>query len=163
MGFRRGWATGMAAAIVALAPWRAVALDPSKSLTQYTRTVWTQAQGLPQDTVRAIAQTPDGYLWLGTNEGLARFDGYEFTTFTNDRWALPTNPISTLWAGRNGDLWIGTTAGLGLYSNGAFRTFTEQDGVPSGAVTSIAEDREGSVWMAAGGRLVRWESGKFAA
>lgn len=154
---------GMATAILALAPWRAVALDPSKSLTQYTRTVWTQAQGLPQDTVRAIAQTPDGYLWLGTNEGLARFDGYEFTTFTKDRVALPTSPISTLLAARNGDLWIGTTAGLGLYSNGQFRTFTDQDGVPSGSVTSIAEDVDGAVWMAAGGRLVRREGGKFVA
>ena len=163
MGMWRGWARGMASAILALAPWRAAALDPSKSLTQYTRTVWTQAQGLPQDTVRSIAQTPDGYLWLGTNEGLARFDGFEFTTFTKDRVALPTTPISTLWPGHNGDLWIGTTAGLGIYSKGQFRTFTEQDGVPSGSVTSITEDGGGVVWMAAGGRLVRWESGKFAA
>jgi ligand-binding sensor domain-containing protein len=43
-----------------------------------TRTIWTQAQGLTQDTIRAIAQTRDGYLWVGTSEGLARFDGYEF-------------------------------------------------------------------------------------
>src|SRR6185295_1850381 len=55
-------------------------LNPGKSLTQYTRNVWTQAQGLPQDTIQAITQTSDGYLWLGTDEGLARFDGYEFVT-----------------------------------------------------------------------------------
>ena len=52
------------------------ALDPHKTLTQYSRMVWTQGEGLPQDTIRAITQTPDGYLWLGTDEGLARFDGY---------------------------------------------------------------------------------------
>src|SRR5712691_6592901 len=51
-----------------------LALDPLKALTQYTRTAWTQADGLPQDTIRAITQTQDGYLWLGTDEGLARFD-----------------------------------------------------------------------------------------
>src|SRR5579883_3265370 len=163
MGSRYGWALGVAAAIVALEPWPACALDPSKLLSQYTRTVWTQAQGLPQDTVRAITQTPDGYLWLGTNEGLARFDGYEFATFTKDRAALPTNPISTLWAARNGDLWIGTAAGLGLYSGGQFRTFTEKDRIPSGTVTSITEDREGVIWMAVGGRLVRLVGKTFEA
>ena len=57
------------------------ALDPHKALTQYSRTVWTQEHGLPQDTIRAIVQTTDGYLWLGTDEGLARFDGYDFVVF----------------------------------------------------------------------------------
>ena len=61
------------------------ALDPRKALTQFSSTTWTQEQGLPQDTVRAIAQTPDGYLWVGTDEGLARFDGYDFVTFTKDQ------------------------------------------------------------------------------
>src|SRR5215831_15106918 len=136
MGMWRGWAMGMASAILALAPWRAAALDPSKSLTQYTRTVWTQAQGLPQDTVRAIAQTPDGYLWLGASEGLARFDGYEFTTYTQDRVQLPNSAISVLWVDRNVNLWIGTSSGLTLYSNGKFKTFTKEDGLPSGGVSS---------------------------
>jgi ligand-binding sensor domain-containing protein len=57
------------------------ALDPRKDLTQYSASVWTQQQGLPQDAIRAITQTADGYLWLGTDEGLARFDGYEFLSF----------------------------------------------------------------------------------
>ena len=65
----------------------ALALDPQKSLTQYSRTVWSQEHGLPQDTIRAIAQTTDGYLWLGTDEGLARFDGYEFAVFDKDSGA----------------------------------------------------------------------------
>jgi len=74
------------------------ALDPYRSLTQYSRTVWTQADGLPQDTVRAITQTADGYLWLGTEEGLARFDGYEFTTFDKRDGDLPSNYITALAA-----------------------------------------------------------------
>ena len=57
---------------------RVAALNPSKALTQYSISHWTQEQGLPQNTISAIAQTADGYLWLGTDEGLARFDGYEF-------------------------------------------------------------------------------------
>jgi ligand-binding sensor domain-containing protein/two-component sensor histidine kinase len=151
----------ISAVLLLLVPVPLLALDPSKSLTQYTRTVWTQAQGLPQDTVRAIAQTPDGYLWLGTSEGLARFDGYDFTTFTQDRVPLPSNAISVLWGDRNGNLWIGTTSGLGLYSNGQFKTFTEKDGLPSGGVTSLTEDAAGTIWLVAGGLLTRFEGGKF--
>ena len=78
----------------------ALALDPQKSLTQYSRTVWSQEHGLPQDTIRAIAQTADGYLWLGTDEGLARFDGYEFVVFNKDSGDLPANSITALAAAR---------------------------------------------------------------
>ena len=76
----------------------AFALDARKALTQYSRTVWTQQQGLPQDTIRAITQTADGYLWLGTDEGLARFDGYEFVVFNRDHDNLPSNSITALAA-----------------------------------------------------------------
>ena len=82
--------------VLALIPgslFQALALDPGKSLTQYSIAVWTQQQGLPQDSVRAITQTSDGYLWLGTDEGLARFDGYEFVTFTKEHSELPSNSI----------------------------------------------------------------------
>jgi ligand-binding sensor domain-containing protein len=151
----------ISAVLLLLVPVPVLALDPSKSLTQYTRTVWTQAQGLPQDTVKAIAQTPDGYLWLGTSEGLARFDGYDFTTFTQDRVPLPSNAISVLWVDRNGNLWIGTSSGLALYSNGQFKTFTEKDGLPPGGVSSLTEDATGTVWLVAGGRLTSFEGGKF--
>src|ERR1700726_3630739 len=71
----------------------ASALNPRRALTQYTRTVWTQEHGLPQDTIRAIAQTKDGYLWLGTDEGLARFDGYDFVVFNKENGALPSNSV----------------------------------------------------------------------
>ena len=64
-------------------------LDPRKSLTQYSSTLWGQQHGLPQDTIRAIAQTPDGYLWVGTDEGLARFDGYEFVVYNQENNNLP--------------------------------------------------------------------------
>ena len=57
------------------------ALDPGKAVTQYMHDVWQTEQGLPQNTVTAIVQAPDGYLWLGTQEGLVRFDGVRFTVF----------------------------------------------------------------------------------
>src|SRR5947208_15743427 len=103
------------------------ALDPSKSLTQYARTAWTEEHGLPQDTIRAITQTSDGYLWLGTDEGLARFDGYEFVTFSRDHGDLPSNSIVALAAGLDGSLWIGTRSGLTRYRDRAFHTYTSKD------------------------------------
>ena len=77
-----------------MGPASLFALDPHRTLTQYARAVWTQAQGLPQDFVQAIAQTSDGYLWLGTDEGLTRFDGYDFVTFTKEMGALPSNTVT---------------------------------------------------------------------
>jgi ligand-binding sensor domain-containing protein len=68
-------------------------LNPAKALTQYSTRVWTQQQGLPQDSIRAITQTTDGFLWLGTDEGLARFDGYEFVTFDKDHSNVASNSV----------------------------------------------------------------------
>jgi signal transduction histidine kinase/streptogramin lyase len=137
------------------------ALSPQKQLSQYTRTVWTQAQGLPQDTVRAMAETQDGYLWLGTEEGLARFDGYEFLTFTKEGGQLPSNSVTALCASRDGGLWIGTQGGLTHYSSGRFETFTQKNGLPASVVGRVLEDHTGAVWIASGGMLGRFENGRF--
>src|SRR5258708_2869754 len=110
--------------LVCFCAGRASALNPRKKLTQYTRTTWTQEQGLPQDTIRAIAQTADGYLWLGTDEGLARFDGYEFVIFGKGNGDLPSNSITALSAGADGSLWIGTANGLTRYQKKRFTTYT---------------------------------------
>src|SRR5580658_5093412 len=84
--------------------WPMFGLNPNKALTQYSNTIWTERQGLPQDTVRAIAQTSDGYLWLGTDEGLARFDGFEFKVFSRPGSDLPANSIAALAASPDGTL-----------------------------------------------------------
>src|SRR2546423_7667631 len=122
-----------------LVPALACALNPNKSLTQYTRTVWTQEHGLPQDTIRAITQTSDGYLWLGADEGLARFDGYEFITFNKDHGELPSNSITALAAGRDGILWIGTSSGLAQYRDKRFRLYSTRDGLPDNAIAHLLE------------------------
>lgn len=139
----------------------AFALNPRRALTQYTRTVWTQEHGLPQDTVRAIAQTKDGYLWLGTDEGLAQFDGYDFIVFNKENGALPSNSVSALWAARDGSLWIGTLGGLTRYHNGKFTTFTKKDGLGDTSVNSITEDKSGAIWVAAGVYVNRYQNGEF--
>ncbi|HEX5226793.1 MAG TPA: two-component regulator propeller domain-containing protein [Bryobacteraceae bacterium] len=148
------------AALAALAA-QAFALNPRRTLTQYTRTVWTQEHGLPQDTVRAIAQTKDGYLWLGTDEGLAQFDGYDFVVFNKENGALPSNSVGALWAAQDGSLWIGTLGGLTRYSKGKFTTFTEKDGLGDDSVNSITEDKSGAIWVAAGVSVNRFQNGKF--
>jgi len=130
-------------------------------LTQYARAVWTQAQGLPQDFVQAIAQTSDGYLWLGTDEGLTRFDGYDFVTFTKEMGALPNNTVTTLAAGADNTLWIGTPKGLSRYRNQRFTVFTMSDGLPDKSVVSICEDHNGTVWIAFGSSLASFTNGKF--
>ncbi len=146
-------------AILCVAP--GFALNPRRALTQYTRTVWTQEHGLPQDTIRAIAQTKDGYLWLGTDEGLARFDGYDFVVFNKENGSLPSNSVTALWAAHDGALWIGTPGGLTHYFDRKFTTYTKKDGLADTFVNSITEDRSGSLWIAAGIYLNRFQNGKF--
>jgi signal transduction histidine kinase len=139
----------------------ALALNPRRAFTQYTRTVWTQEHGLPQDTIRAITQTKDGYLWLGTDEGLAQFDGYEFVVFGKENGALPSNSVNALWASSDGSLWIGTPGGLTVYRNRKFTTYTKKDGLADSFVNSITQDGSGALWVAAGAGLSRFRNGKF--
>ena len=137
------------------------ALDPHKTLTQYSRHVWGQQDGLPQDTVKSITQTPDGYLWLGTDEGLARFDGFEFTIFSRPTSDLPANSINALASSPDGSLWIGTANGLGLYRNRRFRTFTVKDGLPDDDIRDLYSDHAGTLWMISGVDVCRFQDGKF--
>ena len=119
----------MAVALVALAaavPARA--LDPAKQLSQFGHHSWTQQQGLPQDSVRAIVQAPDGALWIGTDEGLARFDGTDFTVFRQSRDGLPSSSITALMAARDGAIWVGTLGGVSRLENGRFTHFSPADG-----------------------------------
>src|SRR5512143_378226 len=84
---------------------------------------WRVEDGLPHNSVNAILQTHDGYLWLATNDGLGRFDGVRFTIF-GLREGLPSLEVLTLLEDRNGALWIGTSLGLGRLQNGRFEAWT---------------------------------------
>jgi signal transduction histidine kinase/ligand-binding sensor domain-containing protein len=136
-------------------------LNPHKTLAQYTHSVWTQSQGLPQDSVRSIAQTADDFLWISTNEGLARFDGYDFTTFTKENSDLPSNSVGVIAAGSDHTLWIATPEGLTRYHKGQFTTFTTRNGLPSNHISALLEDNAGALWVIAGSFLTRFDHGKF--
>jgi ligand-binding sensor domain-containing protein/signal transduction histidine kinase len=131
----------------------AAALEPSTSLANYGRQAWAMENGLPQNTVQALAQTKDGFLWLGTEAGLVRFDGVEFQTYDrNSVPALPGNDIRCLLVTRDGAMWIGTGAGLARWKDGASRTFTTQDGLPDNGILTFEEGQDGNllVWTEQG-------------
>jgi ligand-binding sensor domain-containing protein/signal transduction histidine kinase len=140
------------------------ALDPSRRLTQYTQDVWGTDAGLPHSAITAIAQTPDGYLWVGTEEGLSRFDGVRFTNFdTRNTAALKSNRISALLVDSKKRLWVGTeTGGITLYANGTFSSVSAREGLPNNAISSLYEDQRGIVWVGTdGGGLNCFRNGTF--
>src|SRR6476660_8638877 len=97
----------VALALLLLASTRAPALDPNRSLSEFGHQTWLTENGLPQNTVQAIVQTRDGYLWIGTQEGLARFDGLNFTVFDKENSpAFKSNDIRFLYEDLRGRLWI---------------------------------------------------------
>jgi len=136
-------------------------LDPRKSLAQYSSTIWAQQHGLPQDTIRAIAQTPEGFLWVGTDEGLARFDGYEFVVHNQENNNLPGNSITSLASAADGSLWIGTSKGIAQLRDGQLRSWTIKDGLAEGPVSSLFVDHLGNLWVVAGGNLSRFDGRTF--
>jgi len=139
-----------------------LALTAEKPFAQYSHSVWRTESGLPQNTVRAIVQTRDGYLWLATDDGLVRFDGIRFVTFDRQNTPLmKSSVILTLFEAANGTLWIGTDGGLLEYQNGKFTAFAAKDGLADDRVTAITSDREGRLWIATPGGLSRFQNGRF--
>jgi signal transduction histidine kinase/ligand-binding sensor domain-containing protein len=135
-----------AAALLLIGAIGAPALEPSTSLANYGRQAWAMENGLPQNTVQALAQTKDGFLWLGTEAGLVRFDGVEFQTYDRKSTpALPGSDIRCLLATADGALWIGTNAGLARWKDGMVRDFTTQDGLPGNGILALVETRNGAI------------------
>jgi ligand-binding sensor domain-containing protein/signal transduction histidine kinase len=122
----------------------ASALDPSLAIDQYAHTAWTVRGGFSKGTIVAITQTQDGYLWLGTEFGLLRFDGVRAAPWQppNGRH-LPSSYIRSLLAARDGTLWIGTSEGLASWKGGKLTPYAELAGQ---SVFTLLEDHEGTVW-----------------
>jgi diguanylate cyclase (GGDEF)-like protein len=134
------------------------ALDRPGAMNQYVQTTLTDHNGLPQNSVNAIAQTTDGYLWFGTEEGLARFDGLHMTVFDLVRnKALADNFINTLAAGRDGSLWIGTRSGIIRLKDGVFRTWL----TARSPIATICEGSDGAIWVGGLDGLYRLDGGKI--
>src|ERR1700683_1415387 len=134
--------------LLVVASGQALALDPSLKPSQYILDHWQITDGLPENYTVPIARTPDGYLWLGTVEGLARFDGVRFVVFDrNNEAALPSNWILALHVDRAGKLWIGTQDGLVVFENGRFKPYNAVAGLSHVSILAILEDKAGRLWI----------------
>ena len=132
---------------------------------QYVSTVWQTEQGLPQNSVNAILQDHQGYLWIGTFGGLARFDGVRFALFDSANTpGFSSGQILSLNESRSGTLWIGTVSGgLIRMDHGVAKTYTEGDGLPSGFIRSIREDAGGKLWVNTARGIARFAGEKLEA
>ena len=136
----------------------ALALDPSLDVSQYAHTAWQVREGFTQGYIRSIAQTPDGYIWLGTGFGLFRFDGVRV-----EHWQpplngeqLPSNFVVCLHVARDGTFWIGTMGGLASWRDGRLTRYPDLAGL---VIASILEDRNGTVWVGGSSSLtLAWKA-----
>ena len=155
--YRRGWRHNAAIVVVllvALLAVRAPALaerwtqPPMVKDFAYDR--WTTNEGLPHNSVQNIVQTREGYLWLATWEGLARYNGTRFTTFSRDsNPPLPDNGVTSILSDRQGNLWMGDTRGnLGRRdAGGHWRFWNARDGLPRATILALAKDGQGRLWI----------------
>jgi ligand-binding sensor domain-containing protein len=130
---------------------------------QYRFDSWTMAEGLPQNSVTALMQTRDGYLWITTIDGLVRFDGLRFTVFERGNTpAITSNRFLCLYEDAEGTLWAGSEyGGLLRYCNGEFSAFTKSDGLPSNDIEEIRGNAAGGVFIRYPGGYGLVREGKF--
>jgi ligand-binding sensor domain-containing protein/anti-sigma regulatory factor (Ser/Thr protein kinase) len=143
-------------AAISLRP--AFGLDPSRTLTQYAHRVWQAQQGLPEGTIYSIAQTHDGYLWLGTQTGLIRFDGVRFETAT-----APSNVwIRSAIEDSKHALWVATNdAGLYRIEGESVSHYSSRDGLPSDSIVCLATTKNGDIWACTPNGVARIRAGKL--
>ena len=138
---------------------------PAGTATTYVLTGWTAERGAPSGDIWAMAQDPDGYLWIGTNDGLVRFDGLEFVSWEAAGGApLPGRAVQVLTTTRDGSLWLGFGDANGpvRIRDGRASAFGTESGFTEGGIRAIAEDREGTVWAGARSGLHRYRDGRWS-
>jgi signal transduction histidine kinase/ligand-binding sensor domain-containing protein/DNA-binding response OmpR family regulator/HPt (histidine-containing phosphotransfer) domain-containing protein len=139
---------GLLAILFVAAAAPSLALNPALQPTQYVLDNWQIADGLPQSTVQALARTPDGYLWIGTQEGLARYDGARFAVFEpGNESAIPNKDITALHIDKAGTLWIGTRSGLAVFEHGRFRPGPQGGELARAFIRAIGESSNGHIWI----------------
>jgi signal transduction histidine kinase len=133
--------------------------------SQFRFTQWTADSGLPQNAIRGIAQTPDGYLWIATLDGVARFDGMRFKVFNRSNTpGIEGNRFSMMVRGEPGDLWFyGEGGTVTRLHNGKFSALGMREGVTPNEVYGITTDNNGHVWVLRGQSILEWneKSGRF--
>lgn len=134
--------------ILALSPGQAIlARDIQHDIDHVVRQSWQTEQGLPQSSVTSILQTRDGYIWVGTFGGVARFDGVRFTVFdAGNTPGILNNRILDLFEDRSGTLWVATEGGLSRYEHGRWSTLSPADGLQGATVFSVTQDGDGVMW-----------------
>jgi len=134
-------------------------LDGARAFTFQS---WQKEQGLPQTPVRALTQTQDGYIWIGSDDGLARFDGLNFVPFGISQ-GINCGQVSTLLKDRAGTLWIGTVNnGLYCWRENQLTEFTTHNGLPAISITALVEDATGRIWIGTDAGLILWQDGKLS-
>ena len=124
---------------------------------------WQTEDGLPDNSISGIVQSPDGYLWIGTNAGLIRFNGHEFSALAlRDIPNLPSRQVRTLSMDRQGGLWLGMERGpvIGIQPD-SFRIIGHPEGLPDKRVVDIVDDAEGRIWVVFSTGVVRIEGDKI--
>jgi diguanylate cyclase (GGDEF)-like protein len=159
----RSRGTPVLAAALALLALPAAALDPSRPQHSFARTVYREQ--LPQASVLALLQSAEGYLWLGTYEGLVRFDGLEFQV--RDRQSFPsmrTNVAQCLAEDGSGGIWFGSNrGGVARLKDGRLELLGRESGLPSDSVSSLLLDRTGALWIGTDRGVARWKEGRLEA
>jgi ligand-binding sensor domain-containing protein/two-component sensor histidine kinase len=153
---------GLFVLFIFLTASRLFALDDEESFAHYERQTWQVENGLPQDTVHAILQTHDGFLWLATEGGAVRFDGLKFTTYDSENTPqFLSNDIRAIFEDKAGAIWFGAADGLTRLQDGKWKTFTVADGLPSNNIYSLCSDRAGSLLVVTPEGLGRYENDRF--
>jgi ligand-binding sensor domain-containing protein len=142
------------------------ALERATPLAEYGRQSWVMENGLPQNTIHALAQTPDGFVWLATEVGLVRFDGHSFAVFDQSSTpALPSGDIRCLRVGADGALWVGTADGLVRWKNGEVRVLGTADGLPGTSIRALGETdgkgADGGLWVVTDSGMARQAGERF--
>lgn len=137
-------------------------VDRYQRLEQMHHTAWTAKDGLVGRPT-CLAQSTDGFLWIGTTNGLYRFDGIAFERFQPEQGSLPALQVESLFATRDGGLWVGFTGGGATFiaADGRLTSYSSDSGLPLGAIRDIAQDLDGVTWVAATGGLARLEGGRW--
>lgn len=143
---------------------RALTNQGPRQITDYGASVWQQSEGLPDNSLRAILQTRDGYLWIGTKGGLARFNGISFQVYSaRTPGQLGDSEVRALVEGDDGSLYIGTMrGGLSVLKNGVFTTLRKKDGLADDVVRALCRGRDGAIWIGTDGGVNRLRNGKLA-